>query len=84
METHGSHWTVLGVDTVFMSNQFFLDDVLLCYEKEADKVDLSEHGVGHCLGIVGLLYNEELYVLDTEGVLGGVGTALVVFTWTEE
>ena len=67
-----------------MSNQLFLDDVLLCYEKEADKVDLSKHSVGRRLGVVGLLYNEELYVLDTEGVLGGVGTALVVFTWTEK
>ena len=33
---------------------------------------------------MGLLFNEELYVLDPEGVLGSVGTAFAVFAWTEE
>ena len=31
-----------------------------------------------------MLSNEEWYVLEPEGVLGGVGTALVVFDLTEE
>ena len=31
-----------------------------------------------------MLSNEELDVLEPEEVLGGVGTALAVFAWTEE
>ena len=64
-------------------NRFPLDDVLLVCEQEAGKVGLSKHGVGHRIGVVGLLFNEELDVLEPEGMLGGVGTALVVFAWTE-
>ena len=33
---------------------------------------------------MGLLSNEQLDVLEPEGVLGGVGTALAVFDWPEE
>ena len=67
-----------------VSNRFPLDDVLLVCEQEAGKVGLSKHGVGHRSGVVGLLFNEELDVLEPEGMLGGVGTALVVFAWPEE
>ena len=53
-------------------------------EQESDEVGLNKHGVGCRHGVVGLLSNEELYFFDPEGVLGGVGTALTVFTWPEE
>ena len=33
---------------------------------------------------MGFLFNEELDILDTEGLLSGVGTILAVFTWAEE
>ena len=49
-----------------------------------DEVGLSKHRFGRRRGVVGLLYNGELDVLEPEGVLGGVGTALEVFTWPEE
>ena len=54
------------------------------HPQEAGKVGLSKHGVGHRSGIVGFLFNEELDVLEPEGMLGGFGTSLVVFAWTEE
>ena len=66
-----------------MSNHFPLYAVLQGCEQEADKVGLMEHSVGRCCGVVGLLSNEELDIIDTEGVLGGVGTVLAVFTWPE-
>ena len=83
MATHGRHWTLLGVESVAVSNRFPLDAVLLGCEHEAAKVVLSKHGAGRRCGVVGILYNEELDVLDTEGVLGGVGTALAVFACLE-
>ena len=49
------------------------------YEQEDGKVGQSENWVGSLRGVVGLLSNEELEVLETEGVLGGIGTALAVF-----
>ena len=67
-----------------MSNQSPLDNVLLGCEQEADKISRIDHGVGRCCNVVGLLSNEELYILDPEGVLESVGTALAVFAWTEE
>ena len=67
-----------------MYNQFPLGAVILGCKQEADKFGLSKHGVGHRCGVVGLLYNEYFDVLETEGVLGGVSTALAVFSWTEE
>ena len=67
-----------------VSNQSPLDAVLLGCEQEAEEVCLSKHGVERCCGIVGLLSNEELDVFELEGVLGGVGTVLAVFIWTEE
>ena len=67
-----------------MSNKSPLDSVLLGCKKEVDKVGLIEHGVERCCGVVGLMNNEEIDVLDTEGVLGSVGTSLAVFVWTEE
>ena len=45
---------------------------------------MSEHSVERRCGVVEMLSNEELDVLETEGVLGGVGTALAAFDWTEE
>ena len=48
----------MGVAGAAMSNRFLLDDVILGFEQEADKVGLSKHGVGRLCGVVGLLYNE--------------------------
>ena len=62
-----------------VSNRSPLDAILLGYEQEAGKVDLREHGVGRQSGIIGLLSNEELDIHKSEGVMGGIGTALVVF-----
>ena len=70
--------------TADVSNRFPLDDVIMGCEQEAGKVGLSKHGVGHRSGVVGLLFNEELDVLEPEGMLGGVGYALVVLAWPEE
>ena len=67
-----------------VSNRFPLDTVLLGCEQEADKVGLSKHGVGRHCGVVWLLSNGELDVLEPEGVMGGVCTALAVFAWPEE
>ena len=58
MVKHGRHWTLLGVAGAAVSNLFLLDAVILGCEQEADKVGLSKHGIGHCCGVVGLLYNE--------------------------
>ena len=52
---HGCHWTLLGVAGVAVSNQLPLDAVIMGCEKEADKVGLIKHGVGHRCGVVGLL-----------------------------
>ena len=62
-----------------MSNQPTLDYVLLGCEHKVDEVGLIKHGVGHRCGVVWMLSNEELDVLDPEGVMGGVGTSLAVF-----
>ena len=67
-----------------VSNRFPLDTVLLGCEQEADEVGLSEHGVGRRCVVVGLLSNKESDVFEPEGVLGGVGTTLAVFTWAGE
>ena len=67
-----------------MFNQYPLATIILGCEQDADKVVLSEHGVGRHCGVVGLLSNEELDVLETEGVLDSVGTALAIFACTEE
>ena len=82
--THGRHWTPLGVAGAAVSNRSSLDAVLLGCEQESNKVGLSKHGVVSHHGVVGLLSNEELGILDPEGVLGGVGTALAVFACLEE
>ena len=55
-----------------------LDDILLGFEEEADEVSLGKHGVGCRHGVVELLSNEQLDVLEPEGVLCGVGTASAV------
>ena len=81
---HGLDWTPLGVAGESVSNQYPLDTVLLGCEQEADGVGLSEHGVGRRYGVVGLLPNEELYILEPEGVLDSVSTFLAVFAWPEE
>ena len=62
-----------------VSNRFPFDTILLGCEQEDDKVSLNEHGVGSSCGVVGLLSNEELYVLEPEGVLDSVGNDLAVF-----
>ena len=67
-----------------VSNRYLIDVVLLGCEQEADEVGLIKHGVRHRCGVEGLLSNEELEVLETEGVLGGVVTALAVSDWLEE
>ena len=67
-----------------VSNEFPLDAILLGCEQEAEKVGLSKYGVGCHFGVVGMLSNEELGILETEGVLGRVGTDLVVFACPEE
>ena len=79
LETHDRYRKPLGVAGATMSNQLPLDAVLLGYEQEDGEVGQSENGVGRLRGVVGLLSNEELEVLETEGVLGGIGTALAVF-----
>ena len=84
MSTNVRHWKPLGLVGAAVSNLFPLDSVRLGCEHEADIVELSTHGVGRCRSVVGLLSNEELDVLDNEGVMGGVGTALAVFAWPEE
>ena len=81
---NGRHWTPLGVASVSVSDWFALDAILLGCEEEADKVGLGKHVFGRRRGVVGLLSNEELDVFETEGVLGGVGTASAVFAWAEE
>ena len=48
------------------------------------KVGIIKHGVGHRHGIVGMLSNEELDVLEPEGVLGVDVIALAVFAWPEK
>ena len=58
LATHDHHWTLLGVAGVAMSNQLPPDAVILGCEQEADKVSLRKHGIGHCCGVVGLMYNE--------------------------
>ena len=63
---HGLNWTLLGVDGADMSNRLPLDAVLLGFEKESEKLGLSEHGVGRHRGVLGLMFNSELEVLDPE------------------
>ena len=53
-------------------------------EQEADEVVLIKHSIGRRRGVVGILYNEKLDLLEHEGVLGSVGTTLAVFAWPEE
>ena len=65
MVTHGRHWTLLGVEGAAVSNLSPLYTVRLSCEHDAEKVGLSKHGVGRHCDVVGLLYNEELDVLDT-------------------
>ena len=84
LETRGRQWTPLGVAGASVSNLSPLDTVLLGCEQEADKVGLSKHSVRRRCGVVWLRSNEELDVLEPEGVPGNVGTALALFAWPEE
>ena len=76
---HDHHWKPLGVAGAAVSNQSPLDAVILGCKQEADEFGLSEHGVGRCCGVVGLLSNGELDVPEPEGVLGSVGTVLALY-----
>ena len=67
-----------------VSDRISLESVLLGREKEADKVCLCEDVIGCSCGIVGLVYNEELYVPDTERVVGGIGASFAVLAGPEE
>ena len=82
--THGRHWTPFGVAGYAVSDRISLDSVIIHREEETDKVCLFEDVIGGRRGAVGLLSNEELDVLETEEVLGGVGTSLAVFACPEE
>ena len=78
---HGHHWTPLGVASADVYTRSPLDSILMGCEQEADKFGLSKHGIVCRCGVVGQLSNEELDVLEPEGVLDGVVTALAVFTF---
>ena len=67
-----------------MYNRFPFDDVLLDCEQEAGEVVLSEHGVGRRHDIAGMLSNDGSDILEPEGMMGSVSTALEVYAWSEE
>ena len=73
-----------GVAGAAVYNRSPFDTVFLCCEQESDEVGLSEHGVGRCCGVVGVLSNEELVFLEPEGVLDSFSTAFAVFARPEE
>ena len=54
------------------------------FEEKADKFGMGKHGVERCRGVLWLISNEELDVLEPIGVLGGVNDAYAVFAWADE
>ena len=68
----------------YVPDQLYLESVLLHHEEDIDEVCLCRDTTGGSCGILGLLSNEKLDVLESERVVGGICAALAVLNGTEE
>ena len=83
-ETHGCHRTPLGVDGFTVTYGITLYTIILHGEEHTEKIFLNEDYVGLYDGIVRLLSNEELYILDLECVVGSVVPSSELFSRSQE
>ena len=84
LATQVLHLTTLGVPCPTVPNRLSFDPILLGHKEDTDKIGscaCAQTGKG-C--VEGLLTKEELDFLDSERVVGFVGSSLAIFSRTEE